>query len=115
MKISCKLSYDHAKQCDSDDAQVMYERIMNGGFATNTMSITCSCKKQHDKSNVCHNKRNGGKLHGNIYRNGCGNAIIGSYGGCFEEGIWWLFSGRYWVYGAGESCAVLESLAMVEG
>ena len=32
------------------------------------------------------NKRNGGKLHGNISRNGYGNAIIGWYGGCFEEG-----------------------------
>ena len=32
----------------------MYERIMNGGFATNTISTTCSCKKQYDKSNVCH-------------------------------------------------------------
>ena len=40
--------------------------------------------------------------------NGYGNAIIGRYGGCFEEGIWW-------VYGTGESCAVLERLAMVEG
>ena len=30
----------------------MYERIMNGGFATNTMSSTCSWKKQYD--NVCH-------------------------------------------------------------
>ena len=29
---------------------------------------------------------NGGKLHGNISRNGYGNAIIGKYGGCFEEG-----------------------------
>ena len=48
------------------------------------------------------------KLHGNISRNGYGNAIIGRYGGCFEEGIWW-------VYGIGESCAVLERLAMVEG
>ena len=28
------------------------------------------------------------KLHGNISRNGYGNAIIGRYGGCFEEGIW---------------------------
>ena len=25
------------------------------------------------------------KLHGNISRNGYGNAIIGRYGGCFEE------------------------------
>ena len=53
-------------------------------------------------------KRNGGKLHGNISRNGYGNAIIGRYGGCFEEGKWW-------VYGTGESCAVLERLAMVKG
>ena len=34
--------------------------------------------------------------------------MIGRYGDCFEEGIWW-------VYGTGESCAVLERLAMVEG
>ena len=39
---------------------------------------------------MCHNKRNGGKLHGNISRNGYGNAIIGRYGGCFEEGVWWV-------------------------
>ena len=32
---------------------------------------------------------NGGKLHGNISRNGYVNAIIGRYGGCFEEGIWY--------------------------
>lgn len=43
---------------------------------------------QYDNDGVCHNKRNGGKLHGNISRNGYGNAIIGRYGGCFEEGIW---------------------------
>ena len=49
---------------------------------------------------------NGGKLHGNISQNGYGNAIIGRYGGCFEEGIW---------YGTGEICVVLERLAMVEG
>ena len=65
---------------------------------------------QYDKSNVCldDDERNGGKLHGNISRNGYGNAIIGRYGGCFEEGIWW-------VYGTGESCAAQERLAMVEG
>ena len=65
---------------------------------------------QYDKSKVCHenDERNGGKLHGNISRNGYGNAIIGRYGGCFEEGIWW-------VYDTGERCAVLERLAMVEG
>ena len=64
--------------------------------------------KQYDNDGACHNKRNGGKLHGNISRNGYGNAIIGRYGGCFEEGIWW-------VYDTGERCAVLERLAMVEG
>ena len=42
--------------------------------------------KQYDNDGACHNKRNGGKLHGNISRNGYGNAIIGRYGGCFEEG-----------------------------
>ena len=65
---------------------------------------------QYDKSKVCHDddERNGGKLHGNISRNGYGNAIIGRYGGCFEEGIWW-------VYDTGERCAVLERLAKVEG
>ena len=64
---------------------------------------------QYDKSNVCHDdKRNDGKLHGNISRNGYGNAIIGRYGGCFEKGIWW-------VYDTGERCAVLERLAKVEG
>src|SRR3954469_25211887 len=30
-------------------------------------------------------------LHGNISRNGYGNAIIGRYGGCFEEGIRWVY------------------------
>src|SRR5215216_3966397 len=53
-------------------------------------------------------KQNGGKLHGNISQNGYGNAIIGRYGGCFKEGIWW-------VYGTSESYAILERLAMVEG
>ena len=65
---------------------------------------------QYDKSNVCHDddERNGGKLHDNISRNGYGNAIIGRYGGCFEEGKWW-------VYGTGKSCAAQERLAMMEG
>ena len=35
-------------------------------------------------------------------------AIIGRYGGFFEEDIWW-------VYDTDERCAVLERLAMVEG
>ena len=40
--------------------------------------------KKYDNDEVCHNKWNGGNLHGNISRNGYGNAIIGRYGGCFE-------------------------------
>ena len=64
--------------------------------------------KQYDNDEACHNRRNGGKLPGNIFGNGYGNAIIGRYGGWFEEGI-------RWVYGTGESCAVLERLATVEG
>ena len=39
--------------------------------------------KQYDNDEL-----DGGKLHGNISQNGYGNAIIGRYGGCFEEGIW---------------------------
>ena len=34
------------------------------------------------------------KLHGNISRNGYGNAIIGRYGGCFEEDIMRLMCDR---------------------
>ena len=43
-----------------------------------------------------------------ISQNGYGNAIIGRYGGCSGEDIWW-------VYDNGERCAVLDRLAMVEG
>ena len=64
--------------------------------------------KQYDNDGACHSKRNSAKLHGNISQNGYGNAMIGRYGGCFEEGIWW-------VYDTGERCTVLERLAMVEG
>ena len=42
---------------------------------------------------MCHDELDGGKLHGNISRNGYGNAIVGRYGGYFEEGIWWVW---YW-------------------
>ena len=41
--------------------------------------------KQYDNDGACHNKRNGGKLHGNISRNGYGNAMAvlrKVYGGC---------------------------------
>ena len=42
--------------------------------------------KQYDNDGACHSKRSDGKLHGNISWNGYGNAVIGRYGGCFEEG-----------------------------
>ena len=45
--------------------------------------------KQYDNDEACHSKRNGGKLHENISRNGYGNAIIGRYGRCFEVGVWY--------------------------
>ena len=64
--------------------------------------------KQYDNDGACHSKWNDGKLHGNISRNGYGNAMIGRYGGFSDEGIWW-------VYDTGERCVVLEGLAMVEG
>ena len=64
--------------------------------------------EQYDNGGACHSKQNSGKLHGNISWNGYGNVIIGRYGGYFEEGKWW-------VYSTGESCAVLERLAIVEG
>ena len=63
---------------------------------------------QYDNDGTCHSKAERWKLRGNISRNGYGNAIIGRYGGCFEEG-------NRWVYGTSESGAVLERLAMVEG
>ena len=64
----------------------MYERIIKVALP----QIRCQLHdhaKQYDNDGACHNKRNGGKLHGNISRNGYGNAIIGRYGGCFEEDI----------------------------
>ena len=81
-----------------------YERWLCHKYNVNYMIM----QRKYDYDEVYHNKHNDGKLHGNISRNGYGNAIICRYGGCFEEGIWW-------VYGTGESCAILERLAMVEG
>ena len=56
---------------------------------------------QYYNDGMCHDELDGGKLHGNISRNGYGNAIIGRYGGFFEEGIWW-------VYDTGERCTVFR-------
>ena len=44
--------------------------------------------RQYDNDDVCHDdERDGGKLHDNIPQNGYGNAIIGRYGGYFEDDI----------------------------
>ena len=80
-----------------------YERWLCHKYDVNYMIM----QKQYENDGTCHNKRNGGKFHGNISRNGYGNAIIGRYGGCFEEG-------NGGCYGTSENCAVLERLAMVE-
>ena len=95
----------------------MYE-IMHGGFATNTMS-TNDHAKQYENDEACHNKWNGGKLHGNLSRNSYGNAIIGRYGGCFEEDIRRFMCERaYHITGfevPTKVAPILERLAMVEG
>ena len=54
---------------------------------------------------MCHDEQNDGKLHGNISRNGYGNAIIGRYGGCFEEDIRRFMCERaYHITGLKEIC-----------
>ena len=78
---------------------------------------------------ACHDERNGGKLHGNISRNGYENAIIGRYGGCSDKDIIRLMCDRaYHITGFGctyevctdsrgekGQCTVLKRLAMMEG
>ena len=85
--------------------------------------------KQYDNDGVCYSKRNGGKLHGNISRNGYENAMIGRYGRCFEEDIRRLMCDRaYRITGFGctgevctnsqcenGQCMVPKRLAMMEG
>ena len=85
--------------------------------------------KQYDNDDVCHNKRNDGKLHVNISRNGYGNAMIGRYGGCFEEDIRRFMCDRaYHITGFGctgevctnsqcekGQCTVPKRLARMEG
>ena len=72
----------------------MYEIIMKVALP----QIRCQLHdhaKQYENDGACHNKRNGGKLHHNISRNGYGNAIIDRYGGCFEEDIIRLMCDRH--------------------
>jgi hypothetical protein len=83
-------------------------KMMNGGYATNIMSSLYDHAKQYDKEHTSH-MTEWWKLHGNISRNGYGNAIIGRYGGCFEEDKRRLMCDRaYHITGfgcAGEVCA----------
>ena len=73
-------------------------------------------QKQYDNDGTCHNKRNGGKLHGNISRNGYGNAIIGRYGGCFEEDIRRLMCDRaYHITGFGCTSEFTPTLEVRKG
>ena len=104
----------------------MYQRIIKVALP----QIRCQLHdhaKQYD--DACHNKQNGGKLHGNISRNGYENAIIGRYGDCFKEDIRWLMCDRaYRITGFGctgevctnsrgekEQCTVPKRLAVMEG
>ena len=74
---------------------------MNGGFTTNIMSALYDHAKQYDDEHTYH-KTEWWKLHGNISRNGYGNAMIGRYGGCFEEDIRRLMCDRaYHITGFG--------------
>ena len=82
--------------------------------------------RQDDNDEARHNKRN---AHDNISRNGYGNAIIGRYGGCFEEDIRRLMcdrayritgfgcTGEVCTYSQGEKgqCTMPKRLAMMEG
>ena len=71
------------------------------------MSALYDHAKQYDDEWTSHVKWRW-NLHGNISRNGYGNAMIGRYGGCFEEDIMRLMCNRaYHVTGfgcTGESC-----------
>ena len=69
-----------------NESRVTCMKNYEGGFATIRCQLHDHARK-YDNDDVYHDERNGGKLHGNISRNGYGNAIIGRYGGCFEEDI----------------------------
>ena len=71
--------------CDESRVTCM-KKLWIVALPQNTMSTTWSCKAIWQwmlKSCIWW----WWKLHGNISRNGYGNAMIGTYGGCFEEDI----------------------------
>jgi hypothetical protein len=98
--------------------------MMNGGFATNIMSALYDHANQYDDEHTSHETERW-KLQGNISRNGYKNAIIGRYGGCFEEDIRMLVcdrachitgfgcTGEVWTNSRGEKgqCMVPKRLA----
>src|SRR3990170_4845662 len=72
--------------------------------------------KKYDNDDVCHNKTERWKLHGNISQNGYGHAIIGRYGGCFEEGIRRLMCERaYHITGSGCTSEVCTTNQVEKG
>ena len=82
--------------------------MMNGVCSTNIMSTLYDHAKQYDDEHTSHVTERW-KLHGNISRNGYGNAMIGRYGGYFEEDIMRIMCDRaYHITGfgcIGEGCA----------
>ena len=61
-------------------------------------------------------KRKRWKLHGNISRNGYGKAILGRYGGCFEEDIIRLICDRaYHITGFGAPAKFAPTLEVRKG
>ena len=74
---------------------------MNSVQATNTFQLD-DHGKQYDNDAMGNNKTEQWKLDDSISQNGYGNAIIGRYGGCFEEDIRWLMHERaYHIMGFG--------------
>ena len=85
--------------------------------------------KKYDNDGACHSIRNGGKLLGNISRNGYGNAMIGRYCGCFvQDKRRFMCDRSYRITGFGctgevftnsqgekGQCTVPKRLAMMEG
>ena len=72
--------------------------------------------RQYYNDDVCHNKQSGGKLHGNISRNGYENAIIGRYVDCFEEDIIRLMCDRaYHITRFGCTCEVCTTSRCEKG
>ena len=111
MIITLSLNYNSILQLDTRTKYDLYECLRRCIGMCNESRVTCMknyawwlCHKYDFNYMIMHGnmtiwcvsyEQNGGKLHGNISRNGYGNAMIGRYGGCFEEDIWWLFCVRY--------------------